>query len=128
MFHVAKHETYTMTDFGNYIQTLRESLRVKDPSYSLRGVAKRAGISPAFLSRLETGKESSMPSEEKIIRLAQELREDPDVLLAMAGKVSERLLVIIRRYPREFAILIQRLKEASGEAILKIAEVRDGNW
>jgi hypothetical protein len=58
-----------------------------------------------------------------------ELGEDPDVLLAMAGKVSTDLLDIIRKRPALFAELIRQLKSAPNKAVLRIVrEVRDGDW
>ena len=69
------------------------------------------------------------PSEEKIRALAQELGEDVDVLLAMAGKVSSDLLAIIRKRPTLFADLIRQLKSSPDNAILRVVrEVRDGDW
>ena len=62
-------------------------------------------------------------------KLAAELGEDPDMLLAMAGKVSSDLQAIIRERPRLFAELIRQLKNAPEDAILKVVrEVRDGDW
>ena len=61
--------------------------------------------------------------------LARELGEDPDVLLAMAGKVSSDLQEIIRKRPELFAELIRQLKKAPDHAVLKVVrEVRDGDW
>ena len=62
-------------------------------------------------------------------RLAAELGEDPDLLLAMAGKVSSDLKGIILRRPRLFADLLRELKDAPDHAILRVVrEVRDGDW
>ena len=64
-----------------------------------------------------------------IHRLARELGQDPDVLLAMGGKVSSDLQEIIRKRPKLFADLIRQLKEAPDDAILRVVrEVRDGEW
>ena len=69
------------------------------------------------------------PSEATTVRIAHELGEDPDVLLAMAGKVSSDLQEIIRRRPRLFADLIRQLKDEPDHAVLRLVrEVRDGNW
>ena len=69
------------------------------------------------------------PSEAKIARLAADLGEDVDMLLALAGKVSSDLQKIILRRPKQFAELIRQLKDAPDHAILKfVREVRDGNW
>jgi transcriptional regulator with XRE-family HTH domain len=86
------------------------------------------GDYPAYLSKIERG-DVAPPSEAKIRRLAVELGEDPDVLLAMAGKVSSDLLEVIRKRPRLFADLIRELKTMPDQAILRIArDVRDGDW
>ncbi len=117
-----------MTHFGPRVRTIRERLRRDDRRYSVRQVARRVGIEPAYLSKIERG-EVAPPSEATTVRLANELGEDPDVMLALAGKVSADLQAIIRKRPRLFADLIRQLKEAPDEAVLRVVrEVRDGDW
>jgi HTH-type transcriptional regulator, competence development regulator len=117
-----------MTHFGAYLRERRERLREKDRSYSLRQVAHRIDVEPAYLSKIERG-DVQPPSEVTIIKLANELGEDQDLLLAMAGKVSSDLQEIIRNRPRLFADLIRQLKEVPDHAILEVVrEVRDGEW
>ena len=107
---------------------VRERAREGDPAFSLRRVAQRVGVEPAYLSKIERG-EVPPPSEAAIRRLAEELREDPDLLLAMAGKVSRDLQDIIVRRPRLFADLLRQLKDAPEHALLRLVrEVRDGDW
>jgi len=114
--------------FGQYLRERREILRNSDRRYSVRQVAKRICVEPAYLSKIERD-EAAPPSEKKIKALAQELDEDADVLLAMAGKVSSDLQEIIRKRPRLFAELIRQLKSQPNYAILRIVrEVRDGEW
>lgn len=117
-----------MTRFGARTRQLRESLRKSDRRYSLRQVAHRIGVEPAYLSKIERGA-AAPPSEATTVRLARELGEDPDVFLAMAGKVSSELQEIIRKRPRLFADLIRRLRDAPDEAIFRVVRVvRDGDW
>ena len=117
-----------MTHFGSTIRAIRERLREDDRRYSVRQVAGRIGIEPAYLSKIERG-EVAPPSEATTVRLAKELGEDPDVMLALAGKVSADLQAIIRKRPRLFADLIRHLKEASDKTVLRVVrEVRDENW
>ena len=114
--------------FGEYIRECREALRASDRRYSVRQVAQRIGVEPAYLSKIERG-DVAPPSEAKIRALAEELNEDPDILLAMAGKVSSDLLAIIRQRPRLFADLLREMKTMPNHAILRIVrEVRDGDW
>ena len=114
--------------FGEYIREHREALKSEDRRFSVRQVAQRIGVEPAYLSKIERG-DVAPPSEGKIRALAEELGEDPDMLLAMAGKVSSDLQAIIRERPRLFAELIRQLKNAPEDAILKVVrEVRDGDW
>ncbi len=99
-----------------------------DKKFSLRQVAQRIGIQPSYLSKIERGEQTYL-SEEKILSLAKELDEDPDVLLALNGKVSNDIQEIIRKRPRLFAQLIRELKNMPDHAVLKIVrEVRDGDW
>jgi hypothetical protein len=51
------------------------------------------------------------PGETTAIALAGELQLDPDLWLAMAGKVSSELQAIIRERPQLFADLISALKD-----------------
>ena len=117
-----------MTQFGEFVRNTREALRSEDKRFSVRQVAHRIGIEPAYLSKVERGLVSP-PSESTISKLAADLDQDPDVLLAMAGKVSSDLQEIIRKRPELFAKLIRELKRVPDNAILRVVrEVRDGAW
>ena len=97
--------------FGKYVRKQRLALRDKDASFSLRQVAMGAGLEPSFLSKIERGI-APPPSEAKIKALAKVLGEDPDVLLALAGKVSADLQEVIRKRPALFADLLRQLRHA----------------
>lgn len=85
-------------------------------------------MEPAYLSKVERD-QVAPPSEATILRLAAELGEDADVLLALAGKVSDELRQIIMRRPKLFAQLLRELKALPDHAIAHIVrEVRDGDW
>ncbi len=117
-----------MKTFGNYIRERREELRKQDRTYSVRQVAARIGVEPSYLSKVERG-QTAPPSEAKVLLLAEELGEDSDVLLALAGKVSSDLLELIRKRPRLFAELLRELKNMPDHAVLRLVrEVRDGEW
>ena len=114
--------------FGKYIRTVREEIFKEDRSYSVRQVAQRIGVEPSYLSKIERD-QVAPPSEATITRLAQELGEDSDLLLAMAGKVSSDLRNIILQRPQLFAELLRKLRDAPDHAIHSVArEIRDGDW
>jgi transcriptional regulator with XRE-family HTH domain len=73
--------------FGEYVRSRREALRQGNPAYSVRKVADRVGLEPSYLSRIQRGDEAP-PSEQKIALLAQELGEDPDLLLVSCAVSS----------------------------------------
>ena len=113
---------------GEYLREQRELLKTSDKSYSLRQVAHRVGIKPTYLSKIER-EELPPPSEATIKKLSHELRLNPDILLAMAGKVSVDLREIICKRPQLFAELIRQLKEVPDQAVLRVVrEVTDGDW
>lgn len=117
-----------MNEFGAYIRTMREEKLKQDRRFSLRQVAMRIGIEPAYLSKIERG-DFAPPSEEVIRKLAEELDENPDILLALAGKVSKDLLAVILKRPQLIADLLRQIKEMPDHALLRIVrEVKTGDW
>lgn len=86
------------------------------------------GIEPSYLSKVERDI-GSPPSEETLVRLAGDLAVEPDVVLALAGKISSDLREAIRRRPLLFGELIRELRDAPDRAVLRVVrEVRDGEW
>ena len=114
--------------FGKYIRTIRENRLKEDRTFSVRQVAQRIEVEPSYLSKIERD-QVAPPSEATIRRLAGELGEDADLLLAMAGKVSSDLRNIIMQRPQLFAELLRQLKDAPDHTIRSVArEIRDGDW
>ncbi|MUM76494.1 helix-turn-helix domain-containing protein [Pseudodesulfovibrio sp. F-1] len=95
--------------FGDYIRAKRESMRQHDPEYSIRRVAKRIGIHHSYLSKIERGEPASL-CEKRIIALAQELGDDPELLLAMNGKVSEAVRRAVFEDPERVVSLLNQIK------------------
>jgi HTH-type transcriptional regulator, competence development regulator len=117
-----------MMDFGSYIRQLREQRREVNRRYSVRQTAQRIGVEPAYLSKIERG-DVSPPSEETIRRLAADLGEDVDLLLALAGKVSSDLRDVIIQRPILFAELIRGLSDVPDEILTElVGRVRNGEW
>ena len=117
-----------MNSFGSYIRGKREGLHADDKSKSLRQVAIAIGVEPAFLSKVERDIVSP-PSEGKVVALAEVLNEDPDLLLAMAGKVSSDLLAIVKARPQLIGELLREIKEQPDHAVLSVVRnITDGDW
>ena len=114
--------------FGEFIRSVRDKRFKEDRSFSVRQVAQRIGVEPSYLSKIERD-QVAPPSEATIRRLAGELGEDADLLLAMAGKVASDLRSIILQRPQLFAELLRQLRDAPDHAIESVArEIRDGDW
>ncbi len=124
--------TYTVhrqqTTFGLVIRERRAEKAASDRAYSLRQVAARINLEPSYLSKIERGEEKP-PGELTIRRLAVQLDQDADTLLALAGKVSSDLVEIIRERPVAVAELLRSIRKTPTERVTEIArEVRDGEW
>ena len=106
--------------FGSHIRALR-----KTAGLSLAALADQIAKDKSYLSLLESGKREA-PSKEVVVALAAALKEDQDVLLAMAGYISPDLRERIARRPEIFRACIQQLRTD----IQTTAErkVRDGKW
>lgn len=97
-------------EFGKRIRGLREARKKTDPSFSLRRFAQTVGISATYLSKVETC-EFPPPASDKIKRMAQLLGEDPDELLALAGKFDPALSEIIREQPKALADFLRTARD-----------------
>nr|WP_181552442.1 helix-turn-helix transcriptional regulator [Desulfosalsimonas propionicica] len=114
--------------FGSYIREKREVLKKMDKRYSLRQVAFRVGVEPSYLSKIERGFPVTL-SEVKVRILAEDLGENPDLLLALSGKVSADVQEIIRGRPELFTDLIRQIKNMPENDLLKLVQdLRAGKW
>ena len=115
-------------NFGAYARLLRKQRHSVNQRYSIRETAERIGMEPAHLAKIERGK-TSPPSEEIIQRIAADLGEDADLLLALAGRVADDVRNAIVERPVLFAELIRGLSDApSDELITLVRKVRNGEW
>lgn len=95
--------------FGARIRELREAKSQDDSNFTLRMFAQALGLSAAFLSRMERGKESP-PKAENIKRMAELLSCDADELLALGGKVDPELERIIKEHPQSVPHLLRAVR------------------
>jgi transcriptional regulator with XRE-family HTH domain len=82
-----------MKTFGETIRNLRFAQEL-----GLRETASKIGISPAYLSRIERGKESP-PRPEIIKDLAKVLAADPDVLFRLSSSTDPALVDFLHKKP-----------------------------
>lgn len=92
-----------MSNFG---ETLRDLRMAQD--LGLRETAFKVGISPAYLSRIERGKESP-PRPEVIKELARVLAADPDVLFRLSSSTDPEVIGFLHDQP-EVINLIRFIK------------------
>jgi transcriptional regulator with XRE-family HTH domain len=90
--------------FGARIRRLRHQ-----NGLSQRTLASRVGIDFTYLSKLENDQEGQSPGEELVGKLAREFDEDPEDLLALAGKVPVEKLRSRAREDAGFARSLRRL-------------------
>ena len=101
--------------FGAYVRQER-----KDREIGLREMAKKIGVSPTYLSKVER-EDFPPPAEDKVRKIAEIFGIDVDELLALAGKVSSDLSEIIRERPRELAALLRTTKGLTADDVARLA-------
>ena len=97
--------------FGRTVRKLR-----KAKGLSIVQFASKVGISPTYLAPVER-EVFPPPVEDKIARIAKALDQNPDVLLAQAGRVATDLQKIIRRNPAEVGQLLRSIRGKSAQHI-----------
>ena len=81
---------------GSFGETIREMRTAQ--AMGLRAAAERLGISPAYLSRVERGKERP-PKPELVKRMATLLGGDPDLLFRLAESTDPELAEYLHHRP-----------------------------
>jgi transcriptional regulator with XRE-family HTH domain len=91
-------------------QVIRD-FRIQNREYnSLREFARKIGLSPAYLSRIENEKEPP-PSEAIIERMAEALGVDKYELFSHAGKIPTEFLETFQKNPKSVASFMRRAQE-----------------
>ena len=102
--------------FGARVRRLREERDI-----GLRPFARMVGISATYLSKVERD-ELPPPAEERVKEIARLLGQDPDELLALAGRVASDLGEIIRERPREMASFLRTVRGMGPEELRRLEE------
>jgi transcriptional regulator with XRE-family HTH domain len=98
------------------LRQLREAQKI-----GLRKFTQMVGMSPTYLSKVERD-EFKPPTEKKVRAIAKALGQNPDELLALAGRVSSDLADIIQRQPREMATFLRAANSLSAEEMQKLSD------
>ena len=102
-------------EFGAFIRRKRQVREI-----GLREMAKKIGVSPTYLSKVERD-EATPPTEEKVQSIAQILGCNADELLAMANRVPSELAGIIKRRPVEMSVLLRTANGLSTQDLDQLA-------
>lgn len=96
-------------ELGEYLISLRDARKQTDPTFSLRGVASKIGISPTYLSKIERGEQSA--SEKTIRKLAEILGVSADEIFAHANRIDPDLEKTLASHeaPAQMAALLRRV-------------------
>jgi transcriptional regulator with XRE-family HTH domain len=101
--------------FGEFVRRERLAKEI-----GLREMAKMIGVSPTYLSKVERD-EFPPPAEDKVRKIARIIGQDPDELLALAGRVASDLTDIIRERPREMADFLRAARGLTARDMARLA-------
>lgn len=106
--------------FGEMIREMREA-----QGLGLRVAAERLGISPAYLSRIERGRERP-PKPELVKRMARLLGGDADLLFRLAESTDPDIAEFVNLVPNvpEFLRIAMALRLTSDDFADLIEEVK----
>lgn len=90
--------------------------------YTLRKFAEMVGISPTYLSLVETGNADYPPAADRVKKMAELLGGDPDQWIAMAGRMPEDVKDIILEKPDQMPALLRAAKGLSAEKLKRLIE------
>jgi transcriptional regulator with XRE-family HTH domain len=94
--------------FGPHIRETREA-----KGFGLRELARLLEVEPAYLSKIER-EIFPPPSEALIVKIARHLEEDPDRLLALAGKIPSDVKDLIIQSEGQLAKLVREWVKDKG--------------
>ncbi len=99
---------------------LRERRLAK--GYSLRKFAELVDVSPTYLSLVEKNKVEKPPTAERVKRMAELLGENPDEMIALAGRVPGDLSEIIQSQPTQMPELLREASGLTSEQLKKLTD------
>lgn len=88
---------------------------------TLRQFAKLVGVSPTYVSQVETGN-FVPPTVERVQRMAEILGEPADALIALSGRMPQDLLEVIRSQAVLLAKFLREAKRLKPEQLQQLIE------
>lgn len=98
---------------------LREKRLAK--GYSLRKFAGLIKVSPTYLSQVEQDV-ADPPTAERARKIAELLGENPDEMIALAGRLHEDIPDLIRNQPQELPDLLRAAHGLTAEDLHRLRE------
>ncbi|MCB1919432.1 MAG: helix-turn-helix domain-containing protein [Candidatus Competibacteraceae bacterium] len=103
-------------NFGDHIRRIRQRRYQFNQQYSIESIAGRIGVEPVDLERIE--RNHRPPDEQVLRRLADDLDEDMDVLLALVGEIASDIRETIIRRPVLFSELVRGASDLPDEKLI----------
>lgn len=104
------HSALRAETFGQRIRRRR-----REDKLSQRQLASLVGVDFTYLSKLENDQRGQSPGDELVVKLAEQLRDDSEELLALAGKVPVDALRTLAREDADFALFLRRLSAVAAD-------------
>jgi PTS system nitrogen regulatory IIA component len=102
-------------------------LRV-DAGLSLRDLARRIGVSSAYLSRVENGLDA-VPTPERLSAIARELDVPPTLLMDVAHRVSPFVASYLEQVPGAGMLFLEMARRGlSGQQLARVREFLDAEF
>ncbi len=103
-------------NFGSVLRARRV-----EKGFSLRKFAEKVGVSPTYLSLVETGQAPYQPTVDRIKKMAELLGADADEWIQLAGRVSDELEEMNRDNPQMMPALLRIARNLPPEKLAKLA-------
>ncbi len=103
-------------NFGSVLRATRV-----EKGFSLRKFAEKVGVSPTYLSLVETGQAPYQPTVDRIKKMAELLGADADEWIQLAGRVSDELEEMNRDNPQMMPALLRIARNMPPAELAKLA-------
>lgn len=109
--------------FGGTLKLLRV-----EAGLSLRALARRVGVSSAYLSRVENGHDPA-PTPDRLTAIATALQLPPDTLVELAQQTAPALTEYIQRVPGAGALFLEvARRDLDAAQLARLREVLDAEF